>query len=333
MKYFLGELQDILASFLGEPKREITESGQLQFGCPKCAEIYGAHELGKYNLEVNVRKSSFNCWKCSSTHDEMHGSIYKLIRMYGNEDILKKYNNAISDFKKSRLYEINFTSDDFAAENIYATDYVKFPSTFHYIKEQDRKALEYLSNRGIGWDIIKEFEIGVTSFDTKDIISSNRIIIPSRDEFGYLNYWTGRDFSNKSKQKYYNPNVERKNIVFNEKKVQWDADITLVEGPFDHLVVPNSIPLLGKVIKPSFILYDKLLKQANANVNIFLDGDAYEDVKKLYKVLNQGRLYNKIRFIPVSVDLDPSEIYKLWGNKGIIDHLKNASKINEVFLQ
>ena len=79
-------------------------------------------------------------------------------------------------------------------------------------------------------------------------------------ENGKLNYWTGRDFLGYDKrQKYFTPQVERKDIIFNEEKIQWDADVTLVEGPFDHIVVPNSIPLLGKVLKTDFKIYQEII--------------------------------------------------------------------------
>ena len=136
----------------------------------------------------------------------------------------------------------------------------------------------------------------------------------------------------KSVQKYYNPKAERKTIIFNEDKIQWNADITLVEGPFDHIVVPNSIPLLGKALNKEFKLYWDLLTKANANINIFLDGDAPETALSLYKALNHGRLYNHIRFVPVRKDLDPSAIYEYGGRKGIIEHLKMAYKVNEAYL-
>lgn len=337
MRDFLLKLQNILSRFLGKPYREITDDGQLQFGCPRCIENYGEKERDKHNLEVNVRLGRFNCWKCSSVSDEMHGSIYKLIKMYGTEDILKEYYDAIRDFKNSKLYEVHFKKDEFNVETDFIFDtslqlpdlYRKFDSS----SDNPKYALEYLSKRGIGWDLIDYYNIGYTTYDKKQYKISTRIIIPSYDSYGQLNYWTGRDYSGrKFMQKYMNPKVERKDIIFNEDKVQWDADITLVEGPFDHIVVPNSIPLLGKSIKTDFALYNKLMTKANANVNIFLDGDAFQDVKKIYSLLNQGKLYGKIRYIPVSEKLDPSEIYQWLGAKGIIQHLKNAQQISDVYL-
>lgn len=191
-----------------------------------------------------------------------------------------------------------------------------------------------ISKRGITWDIIHEYNLGFTTYSEEDKIASNRIIIPSYNKFGELNYWTGRDFTNNPKrQRYYNPKIERKTLIFNEEKIQWDADINIVEGPFDHLVVPNSIPLLGKALDKDYKLYWELLTKANANINIFLDGDAYDTVIETYKALNHGRLYNKIRYVPIKKENDPSLLFQLGGNRAILEHLKNTQQIKEVYLQ
>lgn len=330
-------LYNILCSFLGDSKKELDETYQLQFACPRCIEENGECERHKYNLEVSLSKQIFNCWKCSSVHDEMHGSILKLIKLYGNDSILKEYKEAIYSLRQSKLYEMKFDKSEFNIDyTIVEKDEVKLPNNYKKFNKNGynpKKALDYLFNRNIKWDIIENFDIGYTTYDENNKQLSSRIIIPSYNEFGELNYWTGRDFTDfKGRQKYFNPIVERKDIIFNEEKVQWDADITLVEGPFDHIVVPNSIPLLGKSLKMDFKLFSEIYKKANAKINIFLDADAYNDVLKLYRLLNHDRLYGKIRFIPVDNNLDPSLIYELQGKKGIVNYLKKASKINEIYL-
>ena len=164
-----------------------------------------------------------------------------------------------------------------------------------------------------------------------------RIIIPSYDKFGELNYWVGRDFLPKddrfTRTKYANPQAEKKEIIFNEERIQWDADITLVEGAFDHIVVPNSIPLLGKALDTDYKLYWEIVTRCNANCNIFLDADAFQTVKQIYKLLNHGRLYGKVRYIPVVGDEDPSSLFEKGGYKAIVEHLRNARQIDEVYLQ
>lgn len=331
------KLKTILDSFLGGSKKDLDETYQLQYPCPRCIEENGDKETRKYNLEVNLSKQLFNCWKCSSIHDEMHGSILKLIKLYGNESILKEYKEAIYVLRQSKLYQVSFNKDDFNIDTtVFERDTVKLPTNFKKFKEGEynpKKAIDYLFKRGIDWNIINDYNIGYTTYDENNKQVSSRIIIPSFNKFGELNYWTGRDFLNFDKrQKYFNPQVERKDIIFNEEKIQWDADIVLVEGPFDHIVVPNSIPLLGKSLKMDFLLFQEIKLRANANILIFLDADANEDVKKIYKLLNHDNLYGKVKWVPVSNDLDPSKIFELYGYKGIVNHLKTAERIDEIYL-
>ena len=335
---YLKRLQNILSKFLGEPKNEVNSSGQLEFACPRCVEEKGEQERRKYNLSLSLKKQLFQCWSCSSGgDDEMRGPVIKLIKMYGNDEILNEYIGVIKEFRESKYYNLHFDEEDFNINTVVVRrEELKLPPNYRKFVKDGRnykRALDYLMDRGIDWDIIEEYNIGYTVYDENYKSLSSRIIIPSYNEYGELNYWTGRDFTNLPKrQKYFNPRVERKSIIFNENKIQWDCDVNLVEGPFDHIVVPNSIPLLGKVLLPTFSLYEKLMKKCKANVNIFLDGDAFEGAKTLYKTLNHNQLYNKIRIIPMEKNEDPSSIFQEHQRKGIIEHLKNAEKISEVLL-
>ena len=333
----IRRIYTLLTMFLGESKRELDDSCQLQFACPRCVENKGEQERNKFNLEVNIAKNVFQCWSCSQHDEEMRGSIGKLIRMYGNETIYKDYKDAIESLRVSKYYEIQAHSG-LTEEAKKTFSEIHLPTTYNALdkgknyNKVEVKALQYLESRGIGWDIINKFNIGTSSYEKGNPQASYRIILPSYDSFGDLNYWTGRDIYGKTKQKYFNAQAERKDLIFNEQFIQWDADITLVEGPFDHIVVPNSIPLLGKVLNNEFKIYQELFNKANANINVFLDADAREDVKKIYKILDQGRLRGKIRYIPIEGDYDPSLINQEYGKKGIFKCLSQAKKFKEIEL-
>lgn len=328
MNHNFQRFQDLMTSFLGNPKNNITNGGQLQYPCPRCVEEKGKNEITKYNLEVNLFKG-FHCWSCCSIDEEMRGSISKLIKLYGNSSILKEYKELITEMRNEPLYKLHFKN---TFEPLLKEE-TRLPKNFQpFIKGKyaPKKALDYLFSRGIDWNIIEKFNMGFTSYDPDNKMVSSRIILPSYDEYGELNYWTGRDYTGiKGRQKYYNPKVERKDLIFNEDKIQWDADITLVEGPFDHIVTPNSIPLLGKQLDRNYKIYKNIYQKANASINIFLDGDAYPSALKIYNLLNYGRLKNKIKYVPISGTEDPSEIYKVTGNKGLIQYLSNAQKLPE----
>lgn len=333
----LEKLYNILVEILGESKSGFDDSTfQYQFPCPHCVEKYGNSEVRKTNLEVNLQKQVYKCWKCDAEGDSMHGSIVKLIKQYGTPELLQQYKDTIRSIRDSDLYKLHFKDNEFNIDtSVIEKEELRFPSSFKYLDRRDRnskRALDYLNERGIDWDIIEKYKLGYTSFQEEDKKSSYRIIIPSYDAYGELNYWVGRNYLPLDRIKYDNPKVEKRDIIFNEEKVQWDADITLVEGPFDHLVVPNSIPLLGKALNQGYKLYWDLISKCNGNVNIFLDADAKSTVLEIYKFLNHGRLYNKIRYIPVEGDEDPSSLYQSGGYKEIAYHLRNAEQINEVFL-
>lgn len=339
MKKEVERLYDILVSFLGESKQGFNESCyQYEFPCPRCIEKYGNGEIRKCNLSVSLSKQRMNCWKCSSEGENMHGSIIKLIRMYGNEALLSEYKELIRSIRESEMYKLHFSNDEFNIDtSVIEREELKFPSSFKFFDEEgenNKYALGYLTSRGVGWDIINEYQLGFTENQEENKKGSYRVIIPSYDTLGELNYWVGRDYLPYSKYriKYDNPKVEKKDIIFNEGKIQWDANVTLVEGPFDHIVTPNSIPLLGKALNESFKLYWELINRANAKVLIFLDGDAYSTAKELYGLLNHGRLYGKVRFIRVEDGEDPSSLYQKGGKKEIIKHLQTPLVLNEVYL-
>ncbi len=98
-----------------------------------------------------------------------------------------------------------------------------------------------------------------------------------------------------------------------------------MEGATDHIVTPNSIPLLGKFISP--ILLDLLQEKAKAYVVVVLDDDAYEDAKRLYHELNFGNLRDKIKLVKCPNGYDPSKVFEKFGAKGIVKLLKSSYKL------
>lgn len=305
----------ILENFLGDHKNHNESTGQVSFDCPACSIDKGMPEGdGKGNLEVNYNKDVFKCWACKETND-MFGPISKLIFKYGNNKILKDYKLLKPDFEQSDKSD--------SEEKI-----ITLPEGFRLLKDCTSKdykynlVINYLKSRGITDEIIDEFNIGYTTIGKY----FNRVIIPSYDEHGLLNYFIARWFDKKkTKLKYLNPDVDKSSIIFNEKKVNWDATIYIVEGVTDHIVVPNSIPLLGKYIPD--ILFNKLQEKASSNVIIFLDGDAKEDAKILFNKLNSGNLSDKVKICVPPENLDPSKINEEFGKNGIISMLKKSRKL------
>ena len=308
---------EILEGILGEPKNHYENKGQISFDCPVCShEIKGLDKGdGKGNLEVNYGYHVYKCWACSETH-ETQGTIYKLIRNYGSKSDLKKYRlvNPNIELKKKEKKEIKGLPKEF------------IPLSEECNSLECKKALEYLTKRNIDMDTIEKYNIGYC--EKGDY--SNRVVFPSYDIHNDVNYYLGRSYEKYTKLKYKNPETPKTEIIFNEGKVNWDSNIFIVEGVFDHIVVPNSIPMLGKVISDD--LFTKLVSKAECKVIILLDSDAYADAIKLYKKLNSTKLIGRVFIVKLPDGYDISDVNQKLGKKGVVNVLSTAKKIKESLL-
>lgn len=321
-------IRELVEGVLGSPRRET--DGWNDYCCPYCAQEKGVESDGKYNLAVNYgedmkTKPFFHCWRCGTA-----GKLSKLIKDFGTQENLSKYYNELKNIKNSLLYNIDFGGElnDFQIENT-----VELPSDYRKIRANDKyakEALEYLRKRNIGEYFINYYNIGYIPYWSSDKEMRNRIVIPSYDEYGELNYYVARDYTGKrTLRKYNNPDIKKTMFVFNEDKINWYDDVTLVEGAFDHMVVPNSIPLLGKTLKSDYATYNALITKAKANVNVLLDDDAVSDAKKIYKLLDSTNLKGRIRLIVCPDGYDASDIYQKFGKKGIKKLLQRAEILDE----
>ena len=162
--------------------------------------------------------------------------------------------------------------------------------------------MNYLKNRGITDEIIEKFGIGFC--DKGD--HAGRIVIPSYNTKGELNYYIARSWNPMSRAKYKNPEAEKDKIIFWENLIDWNKDIYLVEGAFDGLFVDNPIPMLGKHM--SELLFETIYKKAKANIVICLDADAWENAVKLYHELHGGELWGRIKLIKLPDDKDIADL-------------------------
>ena len=322
---FEKNIISILNNVLGEPKKDYTSGGGwIEYNCPCCADELG-HPDGKYNFAVTTEELYGHCWKCGYS-----GKLSRIIRKYGSENDLSDYKDELAAYKESRLFTLSGDVND-SVEELDQVDGVMLPDGFKLIDTGvENEAMKYLRKRGVDDFLIKKFNIGYCGRGHG--IYSERIVIPSYDMFGELNYWFGRDYTGKNDQwSKLNPKIDKKSIVFNEYFINWYEPITLVEGPFDHIVVPNSIPLLGKSLDEDSLVYKMLLSKAHNTINILLDDDAIETAYRMYKFLNNV-MKDRIRLIECPDGYDASDFYKDFGKKGMVRLLRNAHKLDDFTL-
>ena len=320
-------IKRIVDRVLGDPKRDYAGAGDwYEYNCPNCAEENGDTPDGKYNLAVQISEEGLwaHCWKCGRKW-----KLYKLIKMYGSQADVDDYKEEIAVLRESRLFNLsNGVLDDL--DDFLKDDELFLPDGYSMFNKDSwdcKTAKQYLEGRGVDDKVIEKYHLGFVGFE-KGNRFSKRIVIPSYDVYGDLNYWVARDYSDKAYRKILNPDVDKKKIVFNEKYINWYEPVTIVEGPFDHIVVPNSIPLLGKSLDESCAVYKAIIEKSHSTINILLDDDAITDAKKMYKFLNAA-LPNRIRLIECPDGYDASDYYRDYGYKGILKLMHTARKMTD----
>ena len=311
---------NILENFLGGAHSHYENKAQVQFDCPMCSQEKGEYGGdGKGNLAINYERAVYKCWSCWERNN-MFGTLLSLVKNYGNRQhyrdyllVAPKINKSLGEAKTEEkiIVELPKSYRKFSESSIYYTNH--------------NESYTYVKSRGLTNDLLERFQIGYTNEGNH----KNRIIIPSFDVNGELNYYIARSYDKWNKFKYLNPEAEKKSIIFNEYLVNWNSTVYLVEGAFDHIVTPNSIPLLGKFVSDK--LFHNLQTRCKGDVVIVLDGGKEErrDSMVLYRKLNTINLYNRIKVVFIKDGVDLSLINQQLGPKGILKSLRTANKIKE----
>jgi DNA primase len=287
---------DILEDIFGNHKLHNDYRGQISFDCPVCSyEIKGLeHGDGKGNLEINYKHNVYKCWVCKESHDT-YGSLHKLIKKYGNLKQYKKYQ--LLRPEETDLGERTFKQVKLPNEFIPFKDAsLGLKMTPHY-----KQAFNYLQKRNVTDLMIQMYNIGFCYTGHYE----HRIIIPSYDSENRLNYFIARSYLNNTKMKYKNPEVDKESLIWNEHLINWDDPVYIVEGAFDSIFLPNSIPMLGKFMTQN--LFNRLYDSAK-KIIIVLDPDAWTDSEKLFHKLNCGKLMGNVWVVKLEGDEDIADL-------------------------
>ena len=279
-----GERIKFLKSLLGSC--EASKDGiNFSFSCPECDK-----EKQKKKLVIKIETGQWHCWVCEIKGKNVHSLIKKFYP--------QKYNEWCSRFEEQRraLYK---DDEEKKEEKVQLPDDCLNIEELQSSNDPDAKAiLNYLEERGVSEDIAYRFRIMGCIYGRL----RQRVVIPSFDKDGELNYWTSRSIDKDAKFKYINPKVDRFSIIFNEVDVDWHKEITLVEGPFDMIKsCKNTVPLLGSTLNRSSILFSRIVEHQTP-VTIALDKDAIEKSHKIAKNLYQYNI--SIKFLEMESDRD-----------------------------
>ena len=275
------KIVNLLNRVLKSQGQELTKENEYMWWSP-----FVNHHKPK--LQVNIKNGKWHCWVSGQ-------GGHNLFQLF------KKVNAT-----KKQYQELNELSDNFSFEYVptkQENKEVKLPDEYKpmWTKSNSptyKHALKYLKSRGVSQDDMIKYSIGYC----EDGLYSNRIIIPSYDNEGQLNFFIGRDIFD-SKLKYRNSPTP-KDIVGFELFVNWEEPILLVEGALDAISAKiNSIPLFGKTIMNN--LKRKILEKKVKTLYVALDNDAFKDSMKIVEeLMNEGIKVHMIKL----TEKDPNDI-------------------------
>ena len=257
------------------------EKTNVEVLCPnkKCKSF----KDGKLKLVIQTETQQYNCWVC----DNSGVGVSKLVNRY----FPSFTSEASKIFKGTRKNDFSLEKEEDVT--------VDLPSRFVFLAESKnsidpdiKSAIKYAESRNISERDFWYFKLGaVTGGQLKQ-----RVIMPSFDSEGELNYYVARSVFKDSRMKYINSKVPKKNVVFNEINIDWKNELTLVEGPFDLIKAnENATCLLGCTLKEDQELFRKIVENETP-ICLALDPDvedkSYNIAKLLYSYGISVRILN-----------------------------------------
>ena len=285
-------LLGLVESVLG--KSNPTARGNHAFHCAFCHHKNPKLEI---NLIPNKKKENlWHCWVCDKKGKTLFG-LFKALK--------------VSIEKRTQLRDILGTTEKY--DKVVLNTKVELPPEYkllYNLTKSDihaRHALAYLKKRGITPTDILKYQIGYCEKGRY----ANKIIIPTYNVDGQLDYFVARSFEKEPSRKYDAPPSD-KNIIGFENMINWNIPIVLCEGAFDAIAIKrNAIPLFGKNISKK--LMQKLVTSEVKKVYLALDKDA---IKSTYKIAEQLLDAGKKIFVINLDDKDPADMgFALFTNK------------------
>ena len=346
------DIVDIISSYVS-----LTPRGKNYFGiCP-------FHDDNRPSMSVSKDKQIYKCFSCGAT-----GNVFKFLMDYENISFIeavkkcadlsnikldvKVTNSHISDEKHKVLYDIYDNSNKFYQNMINTSE--------------GKEAKEYLHNRDIDDELIKEFKLGLSlkdrtlltqfltkkNFNKNDLLKSgliiensygisdiycNRIMFPIEDLNGRVVGFSGRIYNTTDNSKYINTKeteiFRKSEILYNYIKAKDEARnkgfVIVMEG-FTAVMRAYQIGIKNVVATMGTALTKEnamTIKKMAKDVYLCFDGDA-AGAKATMAGIEE---FSKIGVIPKVIrledKLDPDDYIRQRGKESFINKLENPQNV------
>lgn len=342
---------DVISEYL-----PLAKKGKNYFGvCP-------FHDDHSPSMSVSEEKQIYTCFSCGAT-----GNVFKFIQDYENVSFLEavkkcadmcgiefNYGNKKENNRYQDLYDIYAFASKIYQNNLYSAKGVQ--------------AREYLKNRKLSMEVIKEFQIGLSldepsiitnilkeKYDDKTLIQSglvnegeyqlydiyrNRIMFPLYDLRGNIVGYNGRIYNTTKKDnKYINsketPIFKKSNLLFNyhrAKEYCRDAkSVIIVEGQIDTIRL-YEVGIKNVVASLGTAItkeHAMLLRKLSSNIILCFDGDSAGEKATKSAILELSKLGINPKIVRLNDNLDPDEYILKYGKDEFLDKINNAYTVIE----
>lgn len=255
---------DFLERFLGKADIFSDEAlfSCINRACPSIAK-------NKKKLSINLVSGVYKCWVCGWSGR----SLRPLLKSFASEEEIKSGHKLFKGIVQEQKF-------DFIPA---------LPQGFMPLIENQQSTVmkpffNYLRRRNVTNEQILQFKLGVTFDDEK---FKRRVIFPSFDASGFLNFVIGRSLDDNAFRKYDNIDVPRgfkNSIIINELNIDFEKPLVVVEGFFDLFNAgDNATFLAGNDLSINSKLFAKIVEN-QTKIYLALDNDA---TKFAYRLANK----------------------------------------------
>lgn len=341
---------DVVSSYI-----PLTKKGKNYFGvCP-------FHDDHSPSMSVAEDKQIYKCFSCGAS-----GNIFTFIENYENISFLE----AVKKCADISGIEFNYLKKQEKNHNQELYDIYKFASKLYQNNlhsKEGKEAREYLKNRQITDDIIKEFDIGLSlnqanilttallkKYDEKTLIKSglvnegdynlydiyrNRIMFPLYDLSGNIVGYNGRIYNsnNKNDSKYINskesPIFKKGELLFNYHRAKVEARdykfVIVVEGQIDaiRLYQAGYRNVVASLGTAITKEHAMLLRKLSNDIILCFDGDSAGEKATNAAIEQLSHLAIEPKIVRLEESLDPDEYILKYGADRFKDKIENALNI------
>lgn len=339
---------DVISSYIN-----LTPKGKNYFGvCP-------FHDDNNPSMSVSPDKQIYKCFSCGAT-----GTVFKFIMDYENISFREAVQK-VADIGgvHINLHQIKKKKENTNLYNIYDLSLKYYINNLNTPKGKEAK--EYLKNRNINEEIIKEFQIGLALTDRStlsnilikkykpdDILKTGligksdygyydlfreRIMFPLYDLNGKVVAYSGRIYNKKDNSKYFNTReteiFKKGELLYNYHRAKDIArrknQIIIMEG-FMDVIRAHSVGIKNVVATMGTAVTNiqaNLIKRMAKEIILCFDGDeaGAKATKSCAEELNKIGVTPKI--IRLEENLDPDEYIQKYGKESFQRKIDNPINI------